>query len=79
MTIDGLWCAVGSANFDDRSFETNDEVTLGILDQKTAQRLDAVFERYVPRATEIDLDKWQRRSAWHKLKDHAAYLINELL
>jgi hypothetical protein len=33
----------------------------------------------VARATEIDLAVWQRRSAWHKLKDHAAYAINELL
>lgn len=28
MTIDGVWSAVGSSNFDDRSFETNDEITL---------------------------------------------------
>jgi cardiolipin synthase A/B len=79
MTIDGIYSAVGSTNFDDRSFETNDEVTLGILDEKTAQRLDAVFERYVPRAKEIELEAWKRRGVVHKLKDHAAYLINELL
>jgi cardiolipin synthase len=79
MTIDGIYSAVGSTNFDDRSFETNDEVTLGILDRNTAQRLDAIFERYVDRATEIDLEKWRRRSLWHKMKDHAAYSINELL
>jgi len=79
MTVDGIYSAVGSTNFDDRSFETNDEVTLGILDRNTAQRLDAIFERYVARATEIDLEKWHRRSLWHKLKDHAAYSINELL
>jgi cardiolipin synthase A/B len=79
MTIDGIYSAVGSTNFDDRSFETNDEVTLGILDEKTAQRLDAIFERYVPRATEINVEEWSRRSILHKLKDHAAYSINELL
>lgn len=28
MTIDGVWSAIGSSNFDDRSFETNDEITL---------------------------------------------------
>jgi cardiolipin synthase A/B len=79
MTIDSIYSAVGSTNFDDRSFETNDEVTLGILDAKTAQRLDAIFERYVARATQIDVEAWSRRSIWHKLKDHAAYSINELL
>lgn len=79
MTVDGIYSAVGSANFDDRSFETNEEVTLGIMDAKTAQMLDAIFERYVKRSEEIDLEKWARRSIWHKLKDHAAYSINELL
>jgi cardiolipin synthase len=79
MTVDGIYSAVGSANFDDRSFETNDEVTIGILDESIAQRLDAIFERYGARATEIDLEKWNRRGLWHKLKDQAAYSINELL
>ncbi|HKU85147.1 MAG TPA: phosphatidylserine/phosphatidylglycerophosphate/cardiolipin synthase family protein, partial [Casimicrobiaceae bacterium] len=35
MTVDGVWCTVGSSNFDDRSFETNDEITLGIRDPAT--------------------------------------------
>ena len=79
MTIDGVWSAVGSSNFDDRSFETNDEITLGILDPATAQQLDAIFERYASKCTEIDLDKWSRRSPWHKLIDNACYLLNEIL
>ena len=53
MTIDGVWCAVGSANFDDRSFETNDELTLGILDASTAGQLDRIFEKYAKGAKEI--------------------------
>ena len=32
MTVDDVWCAIGSSNFDDRSFETNDEITLGFTD-----------------------------------------------
>ena len=79
MTIDGTWSAVGSSNFDDRSFETNDELTLGILDRGLALQLDAIFERYVARAEEIHLYAWHRRGAWHKLKDHTFYLFHELL
>src|SRR5688572_13384262 len=79
MTIDGVWSAVGSSNFDDRSFETNDEISLAILDQELTGKLDAIFERYVKRAEEIELERWQKRGAWHKLKDNAYYLINELL
>ena len=79
MTIDGIWSAVGSTNFDDRSFDTNDEMTLGILDAGVARQFDAIFERYLPRCEEIMLSKWKKRSLLHKAKDHAAYMINELL
>lgn len=79
MTVDGVWSAVGSSNFDDRSFETNDEITLGIRDAATAQRLDAIFEKYVQRATEIELEAWRHRGLWHKFKDNFFYLGNELL
>jgi cardiolipin synthase A/B len=79
MTIDGVYSVVGSSNFDDRSFETNDEVTLGILDPGTAEKLDRIFEKYAKRAVEIDVEKWAKRSIFHKMKDYAAYSINELL
>jgi cardiolipin synthase len=79
MTIDGVWSAVGSSNFDDRSFETNDELTLAVRDAALAQQLDAIFLRYAARAEEVQLEKWRRRGAFHKLKDNAFYLINEVL
>jgi cardiolipin synthase A/B len=79
MTVDGVWSAVGSSNFDDRSFETNDEISLAIKDHELAGRFDAIFEKYVRRAEEIELDRWQKRGAWHKLKDNTYYLINELM
>ncbi len=79
MTIDGIWCAVGSANFDDRSFETNDELTLGMLDASTAGQLDRIFEKYARGAKEIRLEEWRKRGWGHKLIDNAYYLINEIL
>ncbi|HSH91455.1 MAG TPA: phospholipase D-like domain-containing protein, partial [Ramlibacter sp.] len=79
MTIDGIWCAIGSSNFDDRSFETNDEITLAIKDEALTRQVDAVFEKYVKRAQEIEIEKWRNRGWWHKLKDNTFYLFNELL
>ena len=79
MTVDGVWSAVGSSNFDDRSFETNDEISLAVKDEALARRFDAIFEKYVARAHEIELERWRRRGTWHKLQDNAYYLINELL
>lgn len=79
MTVDDCWCAVGSTNFDDRSFDTNDEITLSILDRDLAAQFDAIFEKYVARANEITLDAWSKRGWLHKLKDNAAYLLNDVL
>jgi cardiolipin synthase A/B len=79
MTVDRCWSAVGSTNFDDRSFDTNDEITLGILDRDVAARLDAIFEKYVQRAEEITLEKWHQRGIVRKVKANAAYLLNDLL
>ncbi len=79
MTIDGVWCAIGSANFDDRSFEINDEITLSLNDAATATRLDEIFEKYAPQCHEIELEAWRKRGWRHKLIDNVYYLFNELL
>jgi cardiolipin synthase len=79
MTVDGVWSAIGSSNFDDRSFETNDEITLAIKDAELAERLDGIFERYVKRANEIDLERWRKRGVFNKVRDNAVYLLNEFL
>ncbi len=79
MTVDGAWCAIGSTNFDHRSFDTNDEMTLGICDEKLAAEVDQVFERYVRRCTEIKLDQWRKRPLFDRVKERAFYALNELL
>ncbi len=79
MTIDGCWSAVGSTNFDDRSFDTNDEITLGILDKDITAKFDGIFEKYAQRANEIELEKWQKRGLLHKVHDNVAYLLHDVL
>ena len=79
MTVDGVWCALGSSNFDDRSFETNDEITLGFLDAGLARRLEEIFEKDLPDCVELDARTWAQRGIGHKLLDHAWYLLNEVL
>ena len=62
LTIDGVWSSVGSVNFDNRSFQLQDEVTLGVCSRAFAARLDAQFERDLERSSEIDLERWNDRS-----------------
>jgi cardiolipin synthase A/B len=79
MTVDGVWCSVGSSNFDDRSFETNDEVMLGFLDRGLAKRLEQIFEADLAHCVELDAAQWKRRGLLHRAKDSALYLFNEVL
>lgn len=79
MTVDHIWSAVGSTNFDDRSFEVNDEISLGIIDEGIASELEKTFEQDAAHAQERFFDEWAKRPLWHKLVDGSAYLINEQL
>ena len=79
MTIDGVWSAIGSSNFDDRSFEINDEITLGLFDAGLARQFEDIFERDAADCVELTHEAWRRRGLWHKLKDNALYLFNEQL
>jgi cardiolipin synthase A/B len=79
MIIDGSWSTVGSTNFDDRSFEINDEISVGIYDPGIAAVLRGAFLDDMKHAREMKLDTWKDRSWWHKLKDGAAFSMNEQL
>ena len=79
MIIDGIWSQVGSANFDDRSLDINDEASVGLIDPSVAAQLEDAFEADLRDCTQVDLQTWSRRSLWHKLEDRFSYAINEQL
>jgi cardiolipin synthase len=79
MTIDGCWTSVGSTNFDDRSFELNDEVTMGIVDETIARQFQEMFQRDLKHCSEYTLEQWKKRGPLHKLKDFAFFAMNEQL
>jgi cardiolipin synthase len=74
LVVDGIWSCVGSTNFDDRSFQLNDEVSMGVLDPAIAAQLKAAFEADMRFARRVNLKAWSERSVWHKLQDGVAYL-----
>jgi len=77
MVVDGLWAAVGSTNFDDRSFEINDEVSLVVHDERIARELEETFERDLKDAKAVNLEEWQHRPIKHKMRDLLMFLFNE--
>jgi hypothetical protein len=62
LTIDRRWTSIGSVNFDNRSFQLQDEATLCVSAESFTNALDAQFERDLARSEEIDLDRWRDRS-----------------
>ena len=74
IVVDGIWSCVGSTNFDDRSFQLNDEVSMSVLDADVAAQLRAAFDADLRYAKQVNLEAWKDRSVWHKLQDGVAYL-----
>jgi cardiolipin synthase len=61
MVVDGVLSIFGSANFDNRSLELNDELNLAAFDKTLAARLTADFERDIARSKALKLDEWRSR------------------
>jgi cardiolipin synthase A/B len=62
MTVDGLVANVGSANFNARSTELDEEVNLVALAPALVRLLDAHFEEDLERSEEISPGQWKDRS-----------------
>jgi cardiolipin synthase len=66
VVVDRVWSTVGSTNWDWRSFVHNDEVSVVIIDAGFAARMNALFDADLTHSSEIDLDRWNRRSRWER-------------
>lgn len=64
MIVDGMFAVFGSGNFDNRSLELNDEVTLAVFDHALAGNLTTAFEGDLKHSKRWQLDEWRRRP-WH--------------
>lgn len=74
LIVDGVWSSVGSTNFDDRSFDINDEVNVAVMDPAIAAELRAAFFADLKYAKQRNLEEWRNRGWWHKFVDGLAYL-----
>ena len=67
MLIDSKTATVGTANFDNRSFRLNFEVTAIIVDAQFGQQMEAMFEQDFAHAVPIEVDAIQKKSFWWRL------------
>ena len=69
MVVDGAWTIFGSANFDNRSLELNDELNVAVSSASLAARLLADMEQDLKVSHRIDLDAWRKRSLLSKARE----------
>jgi cardiolipin synthase A/B len=69
LTVDGIWSSVGSVNFDNRSFQLHDEVTLCVQSERFAGTLHEAFERDLESSERIDPAGWSARPATQRARE----------
>lgn len=79
MIVDKLLVSVGSTNFDDRSFQLNDEANLNIYDADFARAQVAIFERDLKSARRITYEQWLDRPWKDKAWEEIASWLGPLL
>jgi cardiolipin synthase len=67
MTVDGLVANVGSANFNARSTELDEEINLVALDPDLVRLLDRQFDVDLERSEEIQPGRWADRSVGRRV------------
>jgi cardiolipin synthase len=77
MVVDGVWCTVGTANFDNRSFAHNEESNICVMDRGLAQELERTFLADAVGCRSVTLKRWRRRGAWARSQELVAALLEE--
>jgi cardiolipin synthase A/B len=72
--VDDTWTMIGSSNLDRRSVVFNNEVDAVILGHDTAGQVEGLMRNYMDVAREVDLAKWEQRSADERFQELKARL-----
>jgi len=79
MVIDGIWCSMGSANFDDRSFRLNDEANLNVFSEDLAREQTALIDADIAQSRRMVLKKWRSRKFGRRVNERLALLLRSQL
>jgi cardiolipin synthase len=79
MIVDDIFVTVGSTNFDNRSFQLNDEANLNIFDRSFAATEIEAFENDKARSRLVTWEDWKARPWYRKLLEiPASWLRSQL-
>lgn len=69
LVVDGAWSMFGSANFDNRSLELNDELNVAVSDRDLARRFTQDLEQDLRVSSRLELTTWRKRSLLEKARE----------
>jgi cardiolipin synthase len=70
FVVDGVLSIFGSANFDNRSLELNDEVNVAVVSPRLAARFLHDFANDLQASRRLTLDEWRQRPFMEKVHEH---------
>ncbi len=70
MVVDGVLNIFGSANFDNRSLELNDEVNVAVFSRRLALRFLQDFDRDLRVSKKLSLETWRDRPLMDRVHEH---------
>lgn len=79
MIVDDEIAAVGSTNFDFRSFEHNFEVNMFIFSRQFNERMTSIFMSDLRHSRRLLQSQWARRSFFHKAAESVVRLLSPIL
>ncbi len=69
IVVDGVWSSIGSTNFDWRSFVHNYEISVCVIDEGFARRMNEAFNTDLSESREITLEAWRDRGFAERFKE----------
>ena len=79
VIIDDAFSIIGSANFGNRSFELNDELTVAVFDPDLARALVGDFENDMRRSVKLEAATWKDQRSWFgKLQERWWSIFSEI-
>ena len=79
ILVDNDFAAVGTANFDNRSFRLNFEITVAVADNGFAKEVEEMLERDFEQSRLVTAAEFQKRSFWFRLAAQSSRLMAPIL
>lgn len=79
MVCDQKVAIIGTANFDNRSFDLNFEINAIVYDKQIATEISNLFEKDISFSTQILAEEWSKRPLFRKLMEKVLHLFSSLM